>query len=79
MKTGPEKFEINSDGINYRVERSASDKNIFWLYCATGTYMVAKDFYNVWVELTRKKGSADIPLTEIGRVIEDFSNDNCPA
>jgi hypothetical protein len=71
MNTDPEKFEINLDGITYKVIRSATDNNIYRLNSAQGSYLIATDFYGTWTELTSTSDSADIPLTHIGRLIED--------
>ena len=72
MNTALEKFEINSDGITYIVERSPTDKNIYRLSSPLGTYVVAKDFYGVWVVLTSKPNSAPIYLTLLGEQIEEY-------
>lgn len=74
MSTTLEKFEINSDGITYIVERSPTDKNIYRLSSPRGTYVVAKDFYGIWVELTSKPNSASIRLTVLGDQIEEYYN-----
>jgi hypothetical protein len=74
MTTGPEKFEINLDGITYKVTRSATDKNIYKLKSPQGSYLIARDFYGFWVELTRTSGSASVSLIQIGRLIEDYYN-----
>jgi hypothetical protein len=75
MLTDPNKFEIHLDGLTYAVVCSVADDKVYKLTSKQGTYVIAKDFYNVWVELTRKGGSADIPLNEIGQQIEDHYSD----
>ncbi|HTE00999.1 MAG TPA: hypothetical protein VK668_17025 [Mucilaginibacter sp.] len=75
MLTDPNKFEIHLDGLTYAVVRSVADNKVYKLTGTHGTYVIARDFYHVWVELTRKAGSADIPLTEIGQKIEDHYSD----
>ena len=75
MLIDPSKFEIHLDGLTYTVVRSVADDKVYKLTGKYGTYVIAKDFYNVWVELTRKAGSADIPLNEIGQKIENHYSD----
>lgn len=70
MNTDPEKFKITVEGIGYQVERSLSEKNIYRLRSSGGSYLIAKDFYSVWVELTSSSGAPNIPLTQIGKQIE---------
>jgi hypothetical protein len=65
---------INYDGIIYQVERSMSDENIYKLSSPHGTYLVSRDFYGYWIELTSRSGSADLPITNIGGQIEDHCN-----
>ena len=71
MNTDPMKFEITVNGVIYNVERSPSDVNIYRLSSPLGRYLIARDFFGVWVELTSKKGSASISLSQIGQQIED--------
>lgn len=66
-----ETFKISLEGVAYIVERSTSDKNIYRLKSAIGSYLIARDFYGAWVELTSSSGSPDIPLTKIGKIIEN--------
>ena len=66
----PEKFVINHDGTSYNVERSMSDENIYKLSSPHGTYLISRDFYGYWVELTSRPGSADLPIAHIGEQIE---------
>jgi hypothetical protein len=68
--TNHHKFEINCDGIIFKVERSANDENIHKLHSSNGTYLIARDFFGIWVELTSKPGSARIHLSLIGTQIE---------
>jgi hypothetical protein len=70
----PEKFAIKYDGISYNVERSMSDENIYKLSSLKGTYLISKDFYGDWTELTRRSGSADLPIAHIGEQIERHCN-----
>ena len=70
----PEKFAIHYDGISYNVERSMSDENIYKLSSPKGVYLVSKDFYGDWIELTRRSGSADLPITQVGEQIERHCN-----
>ena len=72
MNTDPEKFKITLDGVPYVVERSMTDNNIYRLKSSSGSYLIAKDFYGIWVELTSKSGSANISLTKIGQEIENY-------
>ena len=72
MRSDPEKFEISLDGITYKVQRSTTDKNVYKLSNEHGTYLIAKDFYGIWVELTSKTGSANISLNQIGPNIEAY-------
>ena len=72
MHTDPEKFKITLDGLTYMVERSMTDSNIYRLRSAHGLYLIARDFYGTWVELTRSSGSPDIALTLAGRQIEAY-------
>ena len=44
MNTEPEKFEISLDEITYKVIRSASDKTVYRLNSAYGSYLIARDF-----------------------------------
>jgi hypothetical protein len=74
MSMAPEKFVINYDGISYNVERSMSDENIYKLSSPRGTYLVSKDFYGNWIELTSRSGSADLPIAHIGERIESYCN-----
>lgn len=74
MTIDTEKFEISLDGIIYKIIRSRSDKNIYRLSSQHGSYLIARDFYGIWVELTSRSGSAGIPLTHIGRQIDDYYN-----
>jgi len=71
MNTASEKFELNSDGISYIVAHFGTAENIYRLSSQQGTYLVAKDFYGSWVELTSKPGSAAINLALLGEQIED--------
>ncbi|WP_426669792.1 hypothetical protein ACPPVU_00840 [Mucilaginibacter sp. McL0603] len=71
MNTAPRKFVIDYDGTSYQVERSMSDENIYKLNSPHGTYLISRDFYGYWIELTRRSGSADLPITLIGEQIED--------
>jgi hypothetical protein len=70
MNADPEKFKITLDGVTYVVERSMTDDNIYRLRSAQGSYLIARDFYGTWVELTSSSGSPDISLTQAGRQIE---------
>ena len=70
MNPDPEKFKVSVEGITYMVHRSASDKNIYRLNSPRSSYMIARDFYGIWVELTSKTGSPHIPLSKIGEQIE---------
>jgi hypothetical protein len=70
MNSDPEKFKITLDGVNYVVERSITDKNIYRLRSARGNYVIARDFYGIWVELTSSSGSPNISLTQAGKQIE---------
>lgn len=72
MLPDPEKFEINIDGTIYKVTRSITDKNIYRLYSQHGSYLIARDFYGIWVELTSRPGSAYISLTQVGDLIENY-------
>ncbi|MGZ3749869.1 MAG: hypothetical protein ACXVB0_10860 [Mucilaginibacter sp.] len=74
MNADPEKFEINSSGTIYKIERSMNDKNVYRIKSLLGTYLIAKDFYGIWVELTSKSGSPPISLNQIGREIENHYN-----
>jgi hypothetical protein len=74
MTIDAEKFEISLDGIIYKIMRSGSDKNIYRLSSQHGSYLIARDFYGIWVELTSKSGSASIPLTHIGQQIDNYYN-----
>lgn len=74
MTTDPEKFEIIVDGTRYQVQRSKTDKNIHKLNSPSGSYVIARDFYGVWVELTSRSGSAHISLTRIGQQIDKYYN-----
>jgi hypothetical protein len=71
MNTDPEKFKISLEGVTYTVERSMSDKNIYRLRSAFSSYLIARDFYGIWVELTSSSNSPDISLTKIGKLIEN--------
>jgi hypothetical protein len=71
MYTDSKKFVINYDGTTYQVERSMSDENIYKLSSPNGTYLISRDFYGYWIELTRRSGSADLPIAQIGGQIED--------
>ena len=70
MNTDPEKFNITLEGVTHVVERSMTDKNIYRLRSAGGSYLIARDFYGTWVELTSSPGSPDISLTQAGKQIE---------
>lgn len=70
MNTDPRKFVINYDGTSYQVERSMSDENIYKISSPHGTYLISRDFYDYWIELTRRSGSADLPIAHIGEQIE---------
>jgi hypothetical protein len=74
MYTDSKKFVINYDGTTYQVERSMSDENIYKLSSQYGTYLISRDFYGYWIELTRRSGSADLPIAQIGGQIEDHCN-----
>lgn len=75
MLTDPNKFEVHLNGLTYSVVRSATDKNVYKLRSKLGTYVIAKDFYNTWVELTRKTGSPDILINQIGLQIDSNYSD----
>jgi hypothetical protein len=70
MNTYPRKFVINYDSTSYQVERSMSDENIYKISSPHGTYLISRDFYGYWIELTRRSGSADLPIGHIGDQIE---------
>ena len=70
MNTDPRKFVINYDGTSYQVERSMSDENIYKISGPHGTYLISRDFYGYWIELTRRSGSADLTIAHIGEQIE---------
>jgi hypothetical protein len=70
MNTDPRKFVINYDGTSYQVERSMSDENIYKLSSPNGTYLISRDFYGYWIELTRRSGSADLPIAHVGEQVE---------
>jgi hypothetical protein len=66
-----ETFTISSEGVIFMVERSMSDKDIYRIRSTNGSYLIARDFYGIWVELTSKSGSPNISLTKIGQEIEN--------
>ena len=70
MNPDPEQFKITLEGFTYVVRRSTSDQHIYRLQGPHGSYLIARDFYGVWVELTNTPGSPNIPLTKIGELIE---------
>jgi hypothetical protein len=74
MNTDPEKFEIDVDGTTYKVQRSVTDKNIYNLHSPNGSYLIARDYYGIWVELASRAGSARIPLSQIGEQIDNYSD-----
>lgn len=71
MNTDPEKFEIDLDGIPVKVIQSPTDKNIYRLNSPRGSYLIARDFYGVWVELNCRPGSSYISLSQAGYLIEE--------
>jgi hypothetical protein len=72
MNPDPEKFELSVNGIPYTVQRAVKDQNIYRLNSLCGSYLIAKDFYGIWAELTSTPGSPDIPLNKIGEEIESY-------
>ncbi len=72
MNTDPEKFEIDVDGTIYNVKRSVTDRNIYNLNSPHGSYLIARDYYGIWVEMVSRSGSARLPLTKIGQQIDDY-------
>jgi hypothetical protein len=65
-------FEIHLDGFTYKIERCTSRHKLYRLYSKRGNYLIAKDYYNIWVELDRKPGSQDISLSRIGQQIDEY-------
>jgi hypothetical protein len=72
MNPDPEQFKITLEGVTYAVRRSTSDENMYRLQSPRGSYLIAKDFYGVWVQLTSTPGSPNISLTKIGELIENY-------
>lgn len=74
MKENERSFEIYAEGCTYHVERCTSKHKLYRLSGKKGSYLIAKDYYGVWVELDRKVGSADISLSVIGQLIDSHQN-----
>jgi len=72
MNPDPEQFKITLEGVTYAVRRSKSDENMYRLQSPRGSYLIARDFYGVWVQLTNTPGSPNISLTKIGELIENY-------
>jgi hypothetical protein len=72
MSPDPEKIKLSINGIPYIVQRAVKDQNIYRLSSLCGNYLIARDFYGIWVELTSTPGSPDIPLNKIGQEIESY-------
>jgi len=72
MNPDPEQFKITLEGITYAVRRSKSDENMYRLQSPRGSYLIARDFYGIWVQLTNTSGSPNISLTKIGELIENY-------
>jgi hypothetical protein len=72
MNPDPEKFHLSVNGIPYTAQRAVEDQNIYRLSSPRGSYLIAKDFYGIWTELTSTPGSPDIPLNKIGKEIESY-------
>jgi hypothetical protein len=70
QKTAP--FEINIDARIMVVEPCFTKLRVYRLYSMNGSYVIAKDLYNVWVELNRDPGSENIGLSLIGRKIDEY-------
>lgn len=74
MDKSVDNFQINSDGSTYLVERCTNRHKLYRLYSKSGSYLIAKDYYNIWVELDRKFDSSDISLSKIGEQIDAYQN-----
>jgi hypothetical protein len=72
MNPDPEKIKLRVNGILYIVQRAVKDQNIYRLAGPCGNYLIARDFYGIWVELTSTAGSPDVPLNKIGKEIESY-------
>jgi hypothetical protein len=72
MNPDPEQFKVTLDGVTYAIRRSTSDENMYRLQSPNGSYLIAKDFYGIWVQLTSTHGSPNIALTKIGELIENY-------
>ncbi|MFI5162151.1 MAG: hypothetical protein ACHQHN_12805 [Sphingobacteriales bacterium] len=64
-------FEININSTSFIVEPGFTGLKVYRLYNDTSGYVIAKDFYGVWVELNRIPGSINISLNQVGRQIEE--------
>ena len=72
MNPDPEKIKLSINGIPYIVQRAVKDQSIYRLTSPSGNYLIARDFYGIWVALTSTPGSPDIPLNKIGKEIESY-------
>jgi hypothetical protein len=72
MLQNPTTFEINVDGNIMVVESAFTKLRVYRLYSMNGSYVIAKDLYNVWVELNKSPGSENISLSVIGQKIDEY-------
>jgi len=72
MSPDPQKIKLSINGISYTMQRAVKDQNIYRLSSPCGNYLIARDFYGIWVELTSTPCSPDIPLNKIGQEIESY-------
>ena len=64
-------FEITLNDTLFSVAPGFSGLNVYRLYSNNGNYVIAKDFYNIWVELNRSPGAPNMPVNQAGRKIEE--------
>ena len=74
MEGSVDNFQITAGGTTYLVERCTNRHKLYRLYSKQGNYLIAKDYYNIWVELDRKFDSPDISLSKIGEQIDAYQN-----